>query len=258
MVTNASNYVCLKSKMRFQLLEWKNFRKPQPASPTIIGQQGGGTIRPIGTGLDASEVGCAIHGGARCPGGGNGTAGEPPGRRALLVRGGLFSGVPCPLDDSRNHLGPTPACTQSPVGVIGPFFDDSLAAVAEEAEDFFAAYKMAGGDVDVIIVGQSGCGGAGLPMDWAARISGAATSRACARERWSLVERDARWPALLQDLRAVGFANTSSVDLAAAMQAGGQRAAFNAAVQRRLASYWARALLEPARRHFPSVRHSST
>ena len=96
----------------------------------LLLQQGGGTFRPVGTGLDASEVGCAIHGGARCPGGGNGTAGEPPGRRALLVRGGLFSGVPCPLDDSRNHLGPTPACTQSPVGVIGPFWDASLAAVA--------------------------------------------------------------------------------------------------------------------------------
>ena len=96
------------------------------------------------------------------------------------------------------------------------------------------------------------------------RVAGPNVSETCARERWLLVQRDPRFGSFLRKLVSQGFdpGNASAPEyLAEALGVrtlGDDRlthnqAVFDAVTARFNARLWTKALLEPARKHFPQV-----
>ena len=177
----------------------------------------------------------------------------------------------------------------------GLWWEHGVAAVAEQARLFFAAYAKAGGQLDELVLDweegmfsphYSGpCPAAANASDAAVAVT--ARCLQCMEERYAIVEADPRWPAALAELQELGFkldadnsslAATmgryhcvpsedarlragappcSSIDGVGARGGHDANAVWFAWVVERGARYFAQALLAPARRHFPDVRFSS-
>ena len=223
-----------------------------------------------------------------------GTAGQPFGEKYLLlewVQQGQpimehpadalsLTGGACPSTGSDNNKTLPPSFT-------GVWWTHGIEAIAEQAELFFPAYKQAGGELNELVAdweaemfGPSKC-----PLPDNATEAGLAATvacAACAREKWTAIEADSRFPAILTELKTLGFEmNGSLADTMiryqcvaspdAALRPGGladcsqldglgeeQRnmIAWLSLIEHRQTDAWVRAILPAARKSFPEVRLS--
>ena len=83
--------------------------------------------------------------------------------------------------------------------------------------------------------------------------------RACGLARWTAIQRDGRWPPVLQELLKRGFAIddlSAPHYLADSVHKHNNGDIWNALMIERAAAYWDRAIYAPARRHFPLLKGS--
>lgn len=169
------------------------------------------------------------------------------------------------------------------------WWDSAMAELRGQADKFFASLAKTGATVDEIVQDtemiESHYARIVAPrfMEWypgQQKFVGSkiypTISDACARARWLAIQKDRRWPALLEQLTARGFrANTSEPEYLAkamglyitapcvgdgnayAMTDSTNQAVFNTVMSERFATGWASTYYEAAQKFYPNIRSSN-
>ena len=114
-----------------------------------------------------------------------------------------LTGGSCPSTGSDNNKTLPPVFT-------GVWWTHGIEAIAEQAELFFPAYKQAGGELNELVADWEAAmfGPSSCPLPENATEAGLAATvacAACAREKWAAIEGDHRFPAILTELKPLGF-----------------------------------------------------
>ena len=216
----------------------------------------------------------------------HGTPAQPVGHRTMRIygtdgtaarlAGGSLSAngdvIPGP-DNLLENWNTTSACVGAfsnwkwkagPAPFPGVWLDHTTARLAAQSDLFFHAYAAAGGALDEII--QDSELGPLFSSAYVAfgMVEPSAAAEACARERWTAIQSDARFPPMLEQLVEQGLrVNQSATEfLADAMSPDladieHQRVVWDSVMMEQAASVWEAAFITPARKYFPKLLGSN-
>eukprot|EP01052_Picozoa_sp_SAG31_P019963 SAG31_NODE_1480_length_8180_cov_5.458978_4_plen_305_part_00 len=170
------------------------------------------------------------------------------------------------------------ACRCTHIDLMFAGWDHSVALLGVQSERFFGVYRDAGGLLDEIILDteidscldDDGClyNDPTMPPAWATHQ----IWRSCLAARWSAIQHDPRFPAVVSRLieaGASGFSTANWSDPNAlskllpfrktglATSLSQDALTWNAVMKERGADYWSTAFVQPARKHFPKVMASN-
>ncbi len=130
------------------------------------------------------------------------------------------------------------------------WMDRWAATIGPKFDTFFSRYRDLGGRLDVFSLDVED---KSFSLHELTRQAPAAGAGQTSRSVWQALFADTRWPALAQQLAAVGLDDLRGIERWYA--ARDPRAAFwNAAMEARRASYLRQAIEQPVRKYFPRVR----